>query len=203
MREGITQLAEKFPALRRTDKGTLSRSLAEKSESGTLRLDFRFPSLTTEGPPIDAPTETKHRVTVALSPPTPGQAGPYGLTRYGRLGLYGDVIVFAGDPALQTALTRLVREELAPLAELDGTAIPMEMGEDYTSFATLEPPDPNCRVIVTTATAAQCARRFARRACGYRTPASRNAHFSPACFAGARFAKPLHTLDRSAAKEST
>ena len=138
LREGITQLAEKFPALRRTDKGTLSRSLAERSEKGTLRIDFRFPPLTTEGPPIDAPPEATHRVTVVLRPLTPGQAGPYGLTRYGRLGLYGDVIVSAGDPALQIALTKLVREELAPLAEIDGTAMPREMGEDYANFAALD-----------------------------------------------------------------
>ncbi len=138
LRSGITELSEKFPALRRTDSGTLWRSLAGQSEKGTLRIDFRFPAVTTEGPPNDAPKEIMYRITVSLSPRLPGAAGPYGLTRYGRLGLSGDVIISAGNPALLTALTKLVRAELAPLADLDGTAAPKEMGEDFANFATLD-----------------------------------------------------------------
>jgi len=125
IREGVANLAITYPDLQVTDRGSLSQSLQERRIGHEVSISITHYAAVTR--PSPGTPEERHgfAVKVWLIPP-PGrdftnlQVVP--MILYRSLNVSGAVFVWAGNPQLDAALNKLVKEALAPIEQLEKQA---------------------------------------------------------------------------------
>jgi beta-lactamase regulating signal transducer with metallopeptidase domain len=124
-RDGILILADKFPQLRQaavgaTKKESLVAALDGSSKPGTISIQVNWPPRTKAGPTFEIPEAERYDVTISLyeRPADPVAAGDL-TSFYPKLKIVGRVGMAVGDIKLAAAIQALMKETLAPLAELN------------------------------------------------------------------------------------
>ncbi len=123
IREGLVELAKKFPQLEKArDWEEVTSKRSEAGRIGIWLAHSDQGKARTSDEPVPEAERYSLSVFVQRGPSRPARAGPFPI--YPNLGLVGQVGASAGDPQLEGALKKLVADALAPLKELNDKAAP-------------------------------------------------------------------------------
>ncbi len=124
IRAGLLELAKKYPALNKTNWGTLQRALEGTSPPGRISIWAGYYHGGSTGLKQPVPKPQRFNVFVLLRPlhwPVP--AGQWKMQpMYSRLALMGQAFADAGDPELRGELRKLISDALTPLERLNDRA---------------------------------------------------------------------------------
>lgn len=145
VRDGLKQLAETHPQLKKTNWGTLEEALAGESPAGRISIWAAHYQGGKSGLKTPVAKEDRYNLFVLLRPlhwPVPG--GEWRMDQmHTHLALMGQVFADAGDPELRAALKKLVADAVAPLERLNDAAakgeLPMEAPVEAEAQPTTRP----------------------------------------------------------------